>query len=433
MGDSSFRRPQKIALVDWEWAGHHPTYFNNLVLACEELGLEVLALCPQPDEAAATATKTRKKPASEIRHPTRFVKIQRPAARFGSVRPRWIPAGLWALRNFLGIERAIRKWNRSSGRKVDVIFYPYIDVWEFHLIHSLERFLRMPWVGIYMQAYPYRMPHKIHPHLDAVPRPDLFFGGRLCRGVGIMDEGIVEQVAASTGKPVVFFPDPPDTRLPSSDEDKALGDQLKKFAAGRPIVGLFGYLVDSKGVATFLEAARLIPESEICFALAGFVADGPGSRVKSAISSARAECKNLWHHEGHIANEPALNHLFSASDVIVAAYWDFHHSSGIIAKAAVFKKPAIVSDGFLMAERARQYRTGEVVPQKDPVALRDAILKIVRDPAAWHAERQPRWQDFSDVNSYDRLKASLNELMMTVLSRRHQGSFLQFTKEWCRQ
>src|ERR1700743_3582525 len=102
MSGSSLRRPQKIALADWDWAGHHPTYFNNLVLACEELGLEVLALCPKPEEAAETAKKTRRKSVSEIHHPTRFAQIQRPATRFGRMRPRWIPAGYWALRNFGG-------------------------------------------------------------------------------------------------------------------------------------------------------------------------------------------------------------------------------------------------------------------------------------------------------------------------------------------
>jgi len=44
-----------------------------------------------------------------------------------------------------------------------------------------------------------------------------------------------------------------------------------------------------------------------------------------------------------------------------------------------------------MAERARRYRSGEVVPQKDPASLTAAIHRILPDKEAWIRQHQPQW------------------------------------------
>ncbi len=48
----------------------------------------------------------------------------------------------------------------------------------------------------------------------------------------------------------------------------------------------------------------------------------------------------------------------------------------MLTKAAVFKKPVVVSDGFLMAERVRVYRMGENVPEGDVSAFHSELLLI---------------------------------------------------------
>ncbi len=55
--------------------------------------------------------------------------------------------------------------------------------------------------------------------------------------------------------------------------------------------------------------------------------------------------------------------MIDAADVVFCAFDDFPFSSNTLTKAAVFEKPVVVSEGYLMAERVRSYRTGEVVPQ----------------------------------------------------------------------
>jgi hypothetical protein len=278
-------------------------------------------------------------------------------------------------------------------------------------MHTARPFLRLPWMGLYIQTLPYRTPGKVHSRIGHVPRPETMFHGRLCQGIAILDEEIVERVSLSIGKPVTALPDLTDERAASSAEDRLLGERLMKFAAGRPIVGLFGHLHDSKGVVTFLEAAQLLPETEACFALGGEVWGGERGEIGREIKRTLAKRSNLWTHLERIPGEPSLNHLLATCDVIVAAYWDFPHSSGIQTKAAVLKKPLIVSAGHLMAERSRRYHLGEVIHQKDPLALCEAILKITRNPEVWRVANQPQWTEYCARHTFVQLKEGLRGLL----------------------
>jgi glycosyltransferase involved in cell wall biosynthesis len=77
----------------------------------------------------------------------------------------------------------------------------------------------------------------------------------------------------------------------------------------------------------------------------------------------------------------------------------------------VFRKPVVVSDGYLMAERARNYRMGEVVPEGDANAASRALREIVKDQAAWLAARRPKWQEYGKEHSYPRLKEAFGVLL----------------------
>jgi len=258
----------------------------------------------------------------------------------------------------------------------------------------------------------YRTPGKVHPRTGKVPRPEVMFSGRLCRGLNILDEGIVERVAKSIGKPVAVVPDLADQRPAVKEEDRILGERLKRFAAGLPVVGLFGHLQKSKGIITFLEAASMARDSGICFALGGEInwalfAESEAWKMQRTL----AQCPHVWNHLARIPGEPCLNDMMAHCDVVFAGYWDFPHSSGIQSKAAFLKKPLIISEGYLMAERARRFHLGEIIPQKDPRALFEAIVKITQDQSGWVARHQPRWTDYCQDNSFDRFKAGLKEII----------------------
>jgi hypothetical protein len=39
-----------IALIDWNWMGHHPTYFTHFAAAMAEAGAEVVPFCADPED-----------------------------------------------------------------------------------------------------------------------------------------------------------------------------------------------------------------------------------------------------------------------------------------------------------------------------------------------------------------------------------------------
>ncbi|MDP3851553.1 MAG: glycosyltransferase [Luteolibacter sp.] len=404
---------KRIALVDWNWVGHHPTFFNYFILAMEELGMEVLALCPNPDEAEALARQTRRSTGDNAPQSgrTHFEKIRITEQRFPHLRPRRLAAIDWAIRHFRGIENQALAWTPLSGGRVDAIFHACVYDRDFEWMQGARPFLRIPWTGLYLHALSYRMPGAFRPGTRRKPFPERIFGGQLCRSLGILDEGIVSEVSRHLGKPVVALPDLADGRPAETGDECLLGGCLKDFAAGRPIVGLFGHLQKSKGLLTFLEAARLPGASGVCFALAGDVLWPEDADEAAAIRNALAACPNLWTHLERIPTEPALNDLMGACDVLAAAYTDFPHSSGIQAKAAVLGKPLIVSGGYLMAERAKRFRMGEIVPQQDAGALLDAVVRIARDPAGWADASKPLWREYLQEHSFERLKTRLADLL----------------------
>lgn len=402
-----------IVLVDWYNAGHHSTFFNYFLVAFEELGYDVIALCPDPLAAERLAKDTRPDFSldSRQRGHTRFFQIAESKARMSWLRPRRIGAVYSAIRRFRDLEMQIKGVARKYDVKTGAIFYACIYDREFDWIRFAIPFLKIPWTGLYLQAQSYRMPGRFRPGTKSAPRPERIFSSRICKGLGILDEGIVEQVSKHLGKKVVKLPDLACARGEASESDYDLVHRLKTFAAGRPIVGLFGHLQKSKGMLMFLNAAKLAGANDICFALAGEVLWPADEREAGHAREAIAECPNVWSHLERIPSESAFGQLIQACDVLAAAYVDFPHSSNIMGKAAVFEKPVIVSEGYLMAERVRKFRTGEVVNQSDAVGFLHAVRGIINDPAEWRRSKCPLWKEYRDENSFVKLKEGLEALM----------------------
>ncbi len=400
-----------VAIVEWNWTGHHPGFFNNFILALEEGGFDVLAICPNPAEAAELANRTRRDSGAGMsgRGHTQYLEIAISSAAFRAGRSGGFRTVYWTIHFFRNIEQQVRAWSKLSKTKVNSVFYCCIYDWEFQWAHVAQPFLHLPWTGMYVHARSYRMPGSVNPVTGKVPRPEIMFRGRLCKSIAMLDEGKCQEMSKSIGKPVVVLPEVTDERQEVNLDGRRLGDQMESFAAGRPLVGLFGHLGLSKGILTFLEGAKKSNPSEICFALVGEI--GWSKEDDERISSIREHCPNLWCHLRRIPDEALLNHLMSKCQVIFAAYLDFPHSSGMTSKAVLLEKPLVVSDGYLMAERTRRFNLGEIIPQGDVDAFLAAVARITNNPAAWIAGHQPRWADYRQENSFERLKQKMKELI----------------------
>jgi glycosyltransferase involved in cell wall biosynthesis len=158
-------------------------------------------------------------------------------------------------------------------------------------------------------------------------------------------------------------------------------------------VGLFGSLHPRKGVITFLEAAELMPDTQ--FILAGKLERNFSEEQIRFIRKIRPNVLSYLHY---IPNESYFNGFVEQCNVVFAAYHDFPHSSNLLSKSAYFRKPIIVSDGFLMASRVRKYGIGEVVEQNNPEAVKTAIEKIKSGIFSY------KYDEYNRVHSEENIK-----------------------------
>jgi len=403
-----------VAIVDWNWSGHHPANFTLYASALAQLGVRVLPFCAQPGDlpgllsaspiGQSEAALARIEPAQLIEFPYHKLRFQ-----LGRLRP-----FQQAILLFGSLGNRLRAWERVSGVHIDLVFFACIYDAHFERLRYAERFFRFPWSGLYLHARSFRMPGSPIPFFGGLPCPEKIFTLKSLRSVAVLDEQAVTPLRRLTGgKLVVAFPDPTEVQLPAkSDPAWGLANKMLEFARGRPVVSLVGHLQRTKGLEEFTRAAQDESLRGMVFFLAGEVSwneIGPESRV--AMLSAWEQLPNVFTHLQRVTDERALNAAMASSDIIFAAYTDFPNSSGILSKAAVFERPVIVSDGYLMAERTRTYQLGEVVKERDVEAIKAALRRLGGlDPAAGRF-RGGLWKEYRAAHSYERLVGAFAELL----------------------
>jgi glycosyltransferase involved in cell wall biosynthesis len=310
--------------------------------------------------------------------------------------------------------KRLRAWERATGVKIDLVFFACIYDAHFERLRYAERFFRFPWSGLYLHARSFRMPGSPIPYFGGLPCPEKIFTLKSLRSVAVLDEKAVTPLRQITGgKAVVAFPETTDARLPAkSDPARGLANKILEFARGRPVVSLVGHLQRTKGLEEFTRAAQDESLRDMVFALAGEVSwKDINNASRDAILRAWEQLPNVFTYLQRITDERALNAAMASSDIIFAAYTDFPNSSGILTKAAVFERPVIVSDGYLMAERARAYHLGEVVKERDTEAIKAALRRLGGlDPAAERFQGG-RWKEYREAHSYERLAGAFAELL----------------------
>lgn len=398
-----------IALIDWNWAGHHPTYFTYFAAAMAEAGAEVVPFCPDP------ADFEQRLDADKLSATTRC-KIYASTKIFGP-KPSVFRPLCWrrqyeALKFFWGHGRRLRRWQANHGRKIDMVFFACIYDRHFEHFRLAERVFGFPWSGLYLHARSFRMPGSPLPYQGGLPCPERILTMTSMESVGILDEGIVAEVRAMAGgKPVHAFPDITVETLGKREAEGGLDEKIKQFAAGRPIVSLAGHLQWTKGMDVFTEAARHPAMRDVFFFLAGSVNwnEIPPDERQS-LQRQWARTPNILAHLQALPEEE-MNAVIAASDVVFAAYRSFPNSSNVLTKAAVFERPVLVSDGYLMAERVRDYGLGEVVPEGDTEAAVEALVRMLKPGYAGSLQSRARWSDYRERHSRARLSDVIREVV----------------------
>jgi hypothetical protein len=391
-----------VALVDWNWMGHHPTYFLNLIAGFVKSGCRVAAFCPPQalDEVRKATRELENVTVDSCRyyHPRRRL-------------PGFIRSREHARRVFGGLERSFRQWERDHNSSIDLVFFSTIYDFEFENIGYASSSFCRPWSGIYLHARAFRLPGSLMPYYNRLPCPEKIFTHPSVHSVCLIDEGAVEPMRALTkGKPAFEFPDITGTELELPLDGETLAGKLKRFANGRKIVVCLGHLQKTKGLLELCKVANDSRASDTCFFFGGEVSWSDLSLDEIRfIQTTWEQRPNVLTHLARLSDS-TMNSLIKGSDIVFAAYTNFPNSSNIMTKAALLERPLIVSDGHLMAERVRKYRLGAIVPEGSVEDIMGEILRICVDGDDAEAD----YQGYYAHHSPEALGTALEKVIQSI-------------------
>jgi len=394
-----------VALVDWSWIGHHPTYFALFAKTLLQLGLNVRALCPKPEEVSRSLADLPENLQANLS----LEKLPGWANAPRGTPERWKNL-LSTGRSLLVLDRMLRR----GPQRPDLVFFACIYDWQFYRFGTFRFGFRWKWAGLYLQSFGFRSTSaSVYAWHRQWAKPQRFLGRGKPAAIATLDEGISEKIEAliKPGKCVVF-PDITNCAPPELGENTLAG-KLRKFAAGRKIVLLSGMLFPHKGVDAFLQVAMANPQW--CFALVGelpcFADEEKG---KAMLDEFLRNHPCSFFHPLKVPDGPAYNGVFAVSDLVWNLHLDWPGSSNTLTKAALFEKPVVVGEGHLLAERTRRFRLGEVCREDSIPSISQALHAILESPQSWKESQQPRWREYREAHSEEQLGKAFSDLMAGI-------------------
>lgn len=171
---------------------------------------------------------------------------------------------------------------------------------------------------------------------------------------------------------IYSFPDFADD-IPSN-RNSNLVKYIETKAKGRKIVSLLGAISFRKGVFTLQKTIQLLDSSVYFIVIAGtsFLSEKDMVKLKRELDL----YENCFYSFERISSESDFNALIEISSVIYAAYINFPYSSNMLAKACLFKKQLIVSEGGYMAMIVDKFNLGIIINGNSSVQAASAIREI---------------------------------------------------------
>ena len=392
-----------VALVSPDSSGHHQTYLRRYALTLLQLGHAVAAFTPAADDLVAWIGRACPDRADRLR-----------AAALHYVQ-RWRAPGPFAI--FFGKAawvRFIAKTVAATGIRPDLVFHTWLDnCLTPGLTAGLTDLLfPYPWSGLYFhpwylrQKLPYawlrRGPLSNH---DALRSPR-------CPAVALLDEGVAGRLQSLLGKkPVLVFPDIADDSPPDPAFEPA--HEIIERGGTRKVVGLLGVLSRRKGMLTLIEMAQRAAKESWFFVFAGALDQNSFSAAeRQAIAEfVRSKPANCFFYLQRIPDEPQFNALVNACDVLFAVYRDFLTSSNLLTKAAIFRKPIMVSDRHCMGERVVAFGLGATAAEQSVEQCLDALYCLGDRLDQTGGLATARFEDYRRLHSVERLHAAFGELL----------------------
>ncbi len=370
---------RSVILVEPHLSGHHWIYLKYFTEVLIDLNCDVIVYAPKEIKRCDNVVYKSISYNRNIRLPKN--QILKKVAVFLNL--------FISLFNLFSLRRKIKKESK--------IFFCCIDDYQHELL--------CPW--LFNLVFPYEFSGLLFSPRDK----NIFFSfdrrnmlrSKYCKSIGVLDEFCIDRLSVFQ-KHIVHFPDFSDESNPNMEYDQV--KLIKEKANGRLIISLLGSITPRKGLKTFIHAMDLLDDNYFYFVIAG----------KSHLSIEDEKCildclskkKNCYFYGEMIPTESDFNALFYISDIVFAAYVDFPNSSNMLAKAALFKKPLIVSKGFYMEQVVDKYNLGFLIDQDSP----EECAMIIKQ--YYDRERLVGYQycdEYLKSNSISNLKKSFTDVL----------------------
>lgn len=396
-----------IALIDPFWSGHHSTYLILFSKALLSLGHKVIAFSQNPQDIKDGVFANN----SDVDERFKSFKIQE--VKEDPSHTSILNSSFAVFRRWKIASLAIKNYTLSMGVIPDMVFFPWLDSYldPYLNFYIVDRVFKYNWAGLYFHPRHLRSEQSF-PILTTLGliNPDRILGSKRCKAVAVLDENISLKLQKELrGKTVVTFPDIADDSKPDVNYD--ILNLIKKKARHRKIIALVGSLAKRKGVITLLEVAKKSVNKDWFFLFAGRLAEQTFTNDELVIikNYVKQEPDNCFFFLEFIPDESKLNALIEMSDILFAVYEDFLHSSNMITKAAILKKPIIVSKGSCMEERIKEFNMGVSINENSVSQCIDAIHEI--STKGDHALSVPDFEGCMRAHSPERLISAFKELL----------------------
>lgn len=407
-----------VALIDPLWIGHHPMYFSQFAASFLRAGAHVIGLCPEPEAAM-----------HDLRQTLGTAKLSKRALFFR------LPAGKRSFLNgrFEGDPvRTFSRWQKAaeiladaevvSGLHADMVYFPYLDSYlRFLPFPAIPRLLlNRPWSGLYLRNHHHGEPRSLLKSLRLLAKGDAILKSDQCLGIGVLDERFIP---AMTRMNVTVTAYPDVTRADLPPQPHPLAQEIRDKAAGRKVIGIIG-IERRKGFLTLLRTAVLAQRAKLpyyfacagTFCLSQFTEEEQSEILSISAGITSGEIDNLHFDPSakRIPDEADYNSVFRSFDIAWAAYEGFQGSSGTLSKAAAFEIPCLATRGECVGQRVETYRLGLTIPEGDAPAALAALGHLLLASAHEGNSLAPRFANYREDHSLERLDHILAELLERV-------------------
>lgn len=378
-----------LLLIEPNRAGHSPNYVKTIGRHFLSMGFNLVTLTPFPVEIENFLLPIAKKADVEL---TNYFYTQ--------IEPKNKKRCWEELRLLVD--------NLDLFDKVDLAFFPTIDYFIHPLLKADDCHLKsIIWGGIYMGASYHRLPDK---EKWIIEREKSLLSDK-CKFLYLLDLQMAEKLKRKfPNKSIYHIPE--FTEIDTDSSTTSLVEHISRHKNNRIVIGLAGSLGRWKGVMTFIECVKLLPEKLFYFVLAGKLNTQTFS--ENELDTIQNFVNNLPDNVlffPETISEGGFNTLLKAFDSIFLGYFEFPQSSNVLSKAAKLKIPVLANDKFFIGEVVEKYKLGVIFDSRD---VNDAVRA-----AFYLKENLESIKDNAEFDNYcynfvDGLDLSLSKIVQII-------------------